>query len=193
MKSERFPRESEAKCHPFLLDIGSRWSRIDQIGPVWTNFRSLVMTDVKFRGNLPAKIDAQGRIKIPAAHRSLFLEKLGPDVFVTSINGESARIYPMSEWERIEEKLLEAPKMQPNKQKFLRNTGYWGQEARLDRQGRVLIKPLLRKKAELENCEVLVIGSLSFVEVWNRQRFEKTLEAEPFTDEDANALSDLNI
>ena len=152
-----------------------------------------MMANVKFRGNLPAKIDAQGRIKIPTAHRSLFLEMLGPDVFVTSINGESARIYPIAEWERIEEKLLEPPKMLPQKQKFLRNTGYWGQEAKLDRQGRVLIQPHLRKKAELGNCEVAVIGTLSYVEVWNRQRFEKTLEDEPFTDDDASALSDLNI
>lgn len=151
------------------------------------------MANTKFRGNLPAKIDAQGRIKIPTGHRSTFLDEFGPDVFITSINGENARIYPMSEWEKIEEKLLEPPRMLPQKQKFLRNTSYWGQEAKIDRQGRVLIQPHLREKAALEEAEVAVIGALNYLEVWNREHFESALDTEPFTENDASILADLNI
>ena len=56
------------------------------------------------RGNIPAKVDEKGRLKIPAA----FLEELkgfGDQFYVTSETGDSARVYPMKFWSGIEEKL----------------------------------------------------------------------------------------
>ncbi len=89
----------------------------------------------RFRGNYPATIDGEGRLKIPSAYRRIFLGeygKHGRDLYVTSVNGKNVRIYSISEWERIEARLLESPKMQPAKLKFLRNTNYYGQLARVD-------------------------------------------------------------
>jgi MraZ protein len=145
-----------------------------------------------FRGNSPAKIDAQGRIKIPKAHRRVFEDEFGPEVFVTSLNGESVLVYPMSEWEKIEEKLLQAPKMRPEKVKFMRNTAYWGQVSSLDKQGRVVVQAHLREAAGFDG-EVAVIGALSHLEVWNKERFLEQLISDPYTTQDATALSDLGI
>lgn len=146
-----------------------------------------------FRGNLPAKLDAQGRIKIPTAHRKILEDNYGSDVYVTSVAGDSVRIYPMREWEAIEAKLLEPPKMLPGKVKFLRNTSYYGQTGSMDKQGRISIQPLLREKAEVDGQEVAVIGQLNYLEVWNRERFEETLLNDPYTDKDAQALAELGI
>ena len=144
-----------------------------------------------FRGNCPAKIDAQGRLKIPALHRKV-MKQFGTDMFVTSITGENVLIYPMSEWEQLERKLLEPPKMLPGKVKFLRNTSYYGQVAKMDKQGRIVIQPHLREAAAM-NGEITVIGSLTHIEVWNLARFMKVLESDPFFDEDASALAELGI
>lgn len=144
------------------------------------------------RGNSPAKIDAQGRIKIPTAHRKVLEEEFGPEVFVTSINGENVLIYPLSEWEKIEAKLLEPPKMKPEKRRFLRNTSYFGQVATMDRQGRIVIQPHLRESADIDG-DVAVIGYLRHLEVWNQEKFEQQIHSEPFTDEDATALAELGI
>ena len=146
-----------------------------------------------FRGNFPAKLDAQGRIKIPTAHRKILEEAHGADVFVTSLNGDSVRIYPMGEWEKIEAKLLEPPKMLPGKVKFLRNTSYYGQVSTMDKQGRISIQPHLREKAEVDGQEVAVMGQLNYLEVWNKSHFERALEADPYTDRDAQALAELGI
>lgn len=140
-----------------------------------------------FRGNFPAKIDAQGRIKIPSGYRKIFEEKYGPEVYVTSLNGGSVLIYPMSEWEQIEAGLLERPRRRPSKIKFMRQTNFYGQAAVLDKQGRVLIQPRLRESA-LINGEVAVLGYLTYLEVWNLERFHNLLESDPFTDEDADDL-----
>lgn len=145
-----------------------------------------------FRGNFPAKIDAQGRIKVPTAHRKIFEERYGPEVFVTSLTGANVLIYPMTEWEQVEAKLLEPPKMRPAKVKFLRNTSFYGQVARLDRQGRVLIQQHLREAAGIDG-EVAVIGYLNYLEVWNQEKFKQILAETPYTDEDASALADLGI
>ena len=102
-----------------------------------------------FRGNSPARLDAQGRLKIPTLHRKVLEEEYGSEVFVTSITGKSVLIYPLNEWEKIEAKLLEAPKLRPEKIKFMRNTSYYGQVARIDRQGRVVIQPHQREQKQL--------------------------------------------
>jgi hypothetical protein len=43
------------------------------------------------------------------------------------------------------------------------------------------------------NGEVDVLGQQNYLEVWNHERFVTRLIAEPFTDEDAKALSDFGI
>ena len=145
-----------------------------------------------FRGNFPTKIDAQGRIKIPAAYRRICEEKYGTELYVTSTTGEHVLIYPLSEWEQIESKLLEPPKMLPEKVKFLRNTNYYGQMVSMDRQGRVLIPPHLRERAEITNG-VAVMGYLTHLRLWNRKRFENLLETDPYTDADEVALAELGL
>ncbi|MEJ2083525.1 MAG: division/cell wall cluster transcriptional repressor MraZ [Acidobacteriota bacterium] len=144
------------------------------------------------RGNSPAKVDAQGRIKIPANHRKVLDEDYGPEVFVTSVTGENALIYPLSEWEKIEAKLQEPPKMLPEKVKFLRNTSYYGQVTTMDKQGRILIPQHLRESASIDG-DVAVMGQLHFLEVWNREKVTNRMEADPYTRDDAVVLAELGI
>ena len=144
------------------------------------------------RGNFTTKLDAQGRVKIPTAHRALIQEEYGVDLYVTSVTGENLLVYPMREWEEIEAKLLEPPKMLPEKVKFLRHTNYYGQVASMDKQGRVSIPAHLREVAEIDR-EVAVMGYLTYLQVWNRGRFEALLKSDPYTDKDAAALADLGI
>lgn len=149
---------------------------------------------MRMRGNSPAKVDGQGRIKIPTMHRRVLEELYGPrvDLFVTSLQGHNILIYPLAEWEKLEAKLQEPPKMQPAKQRFLRNTSYWGQQTTMDAQGRVLIPQHLREKAQI-NGDVVVLGQLNYLEVWNHERFLEDMEANPFTAEDAEVLGQLGI
>jgi MraZ protein len=146
-----------------------------------------------FRGNFPAKIDAQGRIKIPTAHRKILETAYGPELFVTSITGQNILVYPMHEWEKIESRMMEPPKMLPEKVKFLRNANYYGQLATMDKQGRISIQPHLREQAKVDGEEVAVMGQMDVLTVWNKKRFEEILQSDPYTDVDAKILADLGI
>ena len=73
------------------------------------------------RGNSPAKVDEKGRVKIPAAFVDT-LKESGERFYVTSTDGDYARIYPMKVWNSIEEKLAKLSTNNSTKQKFLTRT-----------------------------------------------------------------------
>ncbi|HEV2915490.1 MAG TPA: division/cell wall cluster transcriptional repressor MraZ [Pyrinomonadaceae bacterium] len=144
------------------------------------------------RGNYTARIDTKGRLKVPTPFRRLVEEKHGTGLYVTSLTGESVRIYPLPEWESIEQRLSLLPSMDPARRKFLDRTNYYGQQTTLDGQGRVLIHPLLRRSAGVIG-EVAVLGYLTYIEVWELERFQQRLLSDPFTEEDESAIARLGI
>ncbi len=145
-----------------------------------------------FLGNAIAKTDDKGRLKLPAVFRSEIEGSYGSEFFVTSLRGESVRIYPMEVWLRLQERLALAPPFNPAVMRFKKRTNYYGQKATMDGQGRILVHPLLRDKAEIRG-EVAVLGQQDHLEVWNHANFERGLEEEPLTDDDLASLSDFGI
>ncbi|MEP6924295.1 MAG: division/cell wall cluster transcriptional repressor MraZ [Pyrinomonadaceae bacterium] len=140
------------------------------------------------RGNYTATIDDKGRLKIPSNFRRRIEEKYGAEVFVTSLTGDSVWIYPLREWEAIEQRLATLPSLDMAKRSFLYRANYFGQQTEFDTQGRILIPAILRRKAEILG-EVSVIGQLHFLEVWDAEKFQTHLENNPFTAEHEAALS----
>ncbi len=145
------------------------------------------------RGNYTARIDNKGRLKIPTAFRRHLEEKYtSAEVYVTSLTGECVRLYPLPEWESIEQRLALLPSMDPARRKFLDRTNYYGQQAEVDGQGRVLVHPLLRKASGVVG-DVAVLGYLTYLEVWELERFEQRLLSDPYTEEDEAAIARLGI
>lgn len=145
-----------------------------------------------FRGSAPAKIDDKGRLKIPTEFRRVLEERWGTDLFLTSVQGDSSLIYPLPVWEEIEEKLARLPSTNATKRKYLERVSYYGQQSRMDAQGRVLIPPILRESAEMAG-EVVVSARLDHLEVWNHQRLQERFAERPFTDEDFERLTAADI
>ncbi len=145
-----------------------------------------------FRGSAPAKIDSKGRLKVPTEFRRLLEESYGAEVFITSIVGQSAKLYPLAAWEEIEQKLADVPSSDRSKQRFLERVNYFGQQLRLDAQGRVVIPQILRERAEMTG-DVVVSGRIEHLEIWNHERFSQKLLEEPFSDEDFQALAERGI
>lgn len=144
------------------------------------------------RGSETTRVDDKGRLKIPAIFRGRIQDRSGADVFVTSVKGDSVRIYPMQVWTELEERVLKAPTQHPALVKFMDRVSYFGQQGELDPQGRVVIPPNLRKGAAIVG-EVRVLGRINFLEVWNEERFADKLAREPWTDDDGLLLSQHGI
>jgi MraZ protein len=145
-----------------------------------------------FRGNAPARIDDKGRLKVPNAFRSLLEGKHGRELFITSVTGESVRIYPMPVWLDIEQKLGEMPPSHPARARYLNRINYFGQAGELDGQGRVIIPVRLRESAKMDG-DVDVLGQYNFLDVWNHDRFVLKMQSDPFTDDDARQMSEFGV
>ena len=144
------------------------------------------------RGSAPARIDDKGRLKVPTIFRSVIHDQQGPDVFVTSLTGDCVRIYPMTAWLEVERKLLNIPENHPARLKFLDRVNYYGQTGELDTQGRIVIPAHLRDHASIVG-DVRVFGRISYLDVWNEERFVQKLQRDPWTDEDGLRLSEHGI
>lgn len=145
-----------------------------------------------FRGSAPAKIDDKGRLKLPTQFRRYVDERYGPEMFVTSVLGDKALLYPLGVWEEIESKLVAMPSTDPVKSRYLERVSYFGQQVKLDAQGRLVLPQILRESADMSG-EVVVSAQIDHLVVWNRERFEARLKALPFGDDDFRALSDQGI
>ena len=144
------------------------------------------------RGNHPATIDGKYRIKIPTAFRNSIRAKHGDDLFVTSFTGENVLVYPLAEWSALEDRLAGIPTMNPARQKLLSRVNYFGAMASMDRSGRVLVPTLLRASAQIDG-EVVVMGQITHLEIWNHEIFRSRMEASPLTTDDLQSLAALGI
>jgi|SRR5580658_3065147 MraZ protein len=142
-----------------------------------------------FRGSHITRVDEKGRLKLPAEFKRQIDAEYGNDPFyITSRDGKTAEIFPMREWEAYEKKLAAMPSSHPAKEKLLMRLNYFGQEAELDGQGRLLLPQVLREKANLI-AEVVVHGSEERLRVSNHEQYEQDLASNPITAEDKMEIS----
>ena len=137
-------------------------------------------------------MDEKGRLKIPAHFRRKIEERYGSSVYVTSLTGQSVQIFPLKEWEIIEQKVSLLPTNEIARRIYVTATSFYGQESEIDNQGRILIHPLLRQKAEVFG-DVSVLGYLNYLDVWNQENIEHFLTQNPFSVEHESVLARLGI
>jgi MraZ protein len=98
----------------------------------------------------------------------------------------------MRVWEDIEARLRSLPSLHPARKAFEMTTSYWGQQAELDAQGRVVIPPQLREAAEA-SADVEVLGFQTYLEVWNSDRLRQKLSSDGLSSDHLADLSALGI
>ena len=111
----------------------------------------------RLRGSAETTVDEKGRFKVPSVFRAPIEETFGPEFFLTSISGVDVLIFPMPVWNALEEKLAAMPAIHRAKAKFQERFNTYGQVARMDAQGRLLVPSLLREVSALEG-DALVLG-----------------------------------
>ena len=138
-------------------------------------------------GHAPATVDDKGRLKVPANFRKIIEEKYGRDVFITSMDGERALVYPLPVWFDFQGRLSRVPSTSQAKTRLLERVNYFGQVSSIDAQGRVLVPGILREVAKISS-DVVVIGNQDHLIVWNDGRITKRLTETPLTAEDFKEL-----
>ena len=143
-----------------------------------------------FRGNHPTRVDEKGRLKVPAEFKRVIDERYGAQFYITSLDGKSARIYPLDEWRKIEEKFKDSS-FDTTKALLKFKVNRYGNEAEIDGQGRILLPQVLREKAGLLG-DVDVVGMTSYLEVMRSEQAQ-TFADQEFTPEQLQKIAEWGI
>jgi MraZ protein len=128
-----------------------------------------------FRGRYENNIDPKGRISIPVRFREILLQKYDDSrVFVTNFD-HCLLLFPYSEWIDLEDKASKISMFNKEYRSFIRFFISSAAECSLDNQGRILIPQPLRKYAGLEK-EVVLLGALKKIEIWDKKRWDDEIE-----------------
>ncbi len=130
-----------------------------------------------FRGRFKHNLDAKGRLAIPARYKET-LEKNGQDCLVVTNHdtGDDTCLwaFPMDKWLEIEEKAARLPQFNRAANVYIRFFISGAVECPL-KNGRITIPPDLRQIAGLKK-EVVLVGSGTKFEIWEKGKWEKEFE-----------------
>ncbi|OGW33181.1 MAG: division/cell wall cluster transcriptional repressor MraZ [Nitrospirae bacterium GWC2_42_7] len=125
-----------------------------------------------FSGKYYYTIDPKGRIIIPAPFREIISSNYSPKLYIVNAAFDKClHIYPQEEWNRLEEKVRQLPKMQEEVRFFMRRVIASAQEAEIDKQGRILIPAAHREDAGLRS-DIVIVGQIEKVALWDRKEWD---------------------
>jgi len=112
-------------------------------------------------------LDAKGRIVLPARYRERLVEISNSQLVVTIDTDQPCLlIYPLNEWELIEEKIEALPSFNPTTRRIQRLLIGHATDVEVDTNGRMLLSNPLRDYAQLGR-KVVLIGQGKKFELWD--------------------------
>ncbi len=128
-----------------------------------------------FRGQFLHSIDIKGRVSLPSRFRESIAVDDRQMLVITPAPFEPClHVYPLSEWERLENKISEYSNWETNAVRFRRVYISAAIECELDKHGRVVVPQNLRERIGLEK-EVHLAGMGRIFEMWSKSRWDEAL------------------
>lgn len=130
-----------------------------------SNFRPV------FRGSSTHSIDEKCRIILPVRFRQVIDHFGGNGVMVSRLDGALVA-YPYPTWDELEERICQSGETGEDMRRFKRYFISGAADVPLDKQGRILIPPNLRKDARLDK-EIVLAGVKNHFEIWDKETWEQ--------------------
>ncbi|BFU60101.1 MULTISPECIES: division/cell wall cluster transcriptional repressor MraZ [Rodentibacter] len=146
-----------------------------------------------FRGAAAVNLDSKGRVAIPTRYRAEIIEKnQGQMVCTVDIRQPCLLLYPLDEWEKVEEKLLSLSNFDPNQRRLQRVMLGYATECEMDAQGRILLSGPLRQHAKLEKG-LMLVGQLNKFEIWSDTEWSAQIDEDIAVAATAEFAMDTNL
>jgi len=146
-------------------------------------------SDIMFMGEYTHSMDTKGRLIIPSKLREDLTEKF----VITRGLDNCLFLYPLPEWNTLEEKLISLPMTSKNARNFVRFFFSGASECELDKQGRISLPSNLRDYADFEH-EIVIIGLANRIELWAKEKWDSYMnEVENSYEDIADAMEELGI
>jgi MraZ protein len=133
-----------------------------------------------FRGVTHLALDNKGRLAIPAKHRETLAARDAGRLVLTADPGHCLLLYPLSEWEPIQQRLMALSSFNDKLRNLQRLLVGHADDVVLDAAGRILVPPALRQFAVLDK-RVVLVGQGNKFELWDETKWlERTATAVAF-------------
>jgi MraZ protein len=130
-----------------------------------------------FRGVNNINLDAKGRMAVPTRYRERLSEHCGGQMVVTIDTEEHCLlIYPLQEWEEIQQKIEALPSFNPAARRIQRLLIGHATDVEVDGSGRLLLTQPLREYARLDKKAVL-LGQGKKFELWSEELWMQRRDA----------------
>ncbi|NMM50075.1 division/cell wall cluster transcriptional repressor MraZ [Marinigracilibium pacificum] len=119
-----------------------------------------------FTSEYEIKLDAKGRLTLPAKLKSGLPESNGSELVLRRGFEQCLILYPMTEWKKIYQKIVGLNEFNEEHRKLQRNFFRGNSVVELDSSGRILIPKPMMSFANLDR-EVVMVGVGNKIELWN--------------------------
>lgn len=128
-----------------------------------------------FRGASSLSMDDKGRFAVPTKYRNdLLSEDMGTVICTIALNEPCLWLYPLAQWQDIEERLAKISNMNPRARRMQRMLLGNATEYQLDKNGRILLAPSLRAHADLGK-KIMLVGLMNKFEIWDEERWNEQM------------------
>lgn len=125
-----------------------------------------------FLGSYTYTMDEKGRVSLPAPFRR---DAEDQHFILLQVYPPSLALYPERTWREVEERLKNLLRDNPDARSWVMRVLASAVEVTPDSQGRILVPSRLQEAADLEG-QVLMVGMIDKVELWNPSDFEGAVE-----------------
>lgn len=131
-----------------------------------------------FTSEYECKLDAKGRLVLPAKVKNSLPEASMHELFIQKGFEQNLILYPMLEYKKIQARFSALNDYDPEQRKLKRQFFRSITQVELDSAGRILLPKAVLAHAKLEK-ELIMIGMGNHLEMWNPQLFEENQITDP--------------
>ena len=127
-------------------------------------------------GTYECKVDAKGRLMMPAAIKKQLASVL-QDGFVLrrSVFQKCLELYPMSEWQALMQKMNTLNKFKKKNNDFIRRFTAGAKIVEVDINGRLLVPKDLTVFANISK-NIVVTSAINIIEIWDKDLYEQAID-----------------
>ncbi len=129
-------------------------------------------------------------MSIPTRYRERLSTRCGGELIVTVDKDHCLLVYPLPEWEELEQKLVRLPSMNKVARRIVRIMVGYATEVDMDANGRILVSRELREFASLEKQGMLIGQGLKF-ELWDEATWNEKRDEWLSEEDDGEMPADL--
>ena len=136
-----------------------------------------IIGSIVFRGVNAINLDQKGRMALPTRYRDSVQERCDGQLIATIDTEERCLLlYPLPEWLEIERKIEALPSFNKAARRVQRLLIGHATDVDMDKNGRLVLPPVLRNYAGLDK-EIMLVGQGKKFEIWSESHWNEKRDA----------------